>query len=52
MTQDKRVVRRRARQIRKAAKPKSTTKEYLQYGLVILIILGILFTALFLTDTI
>lgn len=45
-------VRSRARKIRKANKPTLTTKDYIQRILVILIILGILITALYLSDSI
>lgn len=45
-----RQVRRRARQIRKANKPKMRTKDYLQRALVVLIILAILGLALLLTQ--
>lgn len=45
----RRVVKARAKRIRKVSKPKLTTKDYIQRGLVILIIVGILATALILT---
>jgi hypothetical protein len=46
----KRVIRQRAKQIRKANKPKLSTKDYIQRTIVILIIVGILATALILTQ--
>lgn len=45
----RREIRRRARQIRKATKPKATFKDYLQITLVILVILAIVATAVVLT---
>ena len=45
----RRIVRERAKRIRKVTKPKLTTKDYIQRTLVILIIVGILATALILT---
>lgn len=50
-TQNKRLVKERARKIRKASRGKLTTKDYIQRAIVILIILGILATALILTST-
>ena len=48
MDRDRRAaVRQRARQIKKAQQPKLTTKDYIQRGLVVLIILTILAGALF-----
>ncbi len=46
----KRIVRQRARQIRKATKAKLTTQDYLQRAVVVLIIVGILALALVLTQ--
>lgn len=42
----RRIIRQRAKQIRKVSKPALTTKDYIQRGLVILIIAGILAAAL------
>ncbi len=47
--QSRRAVRRRARQIRRAGKPKATAKDYLQIAMVILVILVILVAAYVLT---
>lgn len=44
------LVKQRAKQIRKANKPKATTKDYLQIAMVILIIFVILGGALYLTQ--
>lgn len=45
----RRIVRQRAKRIHKISKPQPTTKDYLQRALVILIIVGILATALIVT---
>ena len=47
----KRVVRQRARRIKKATKAKATAKDYLQNALVILVIAVILAAALYLTQS-
>ncbi len=46
----RRIVRQRAKQIKKANKPKLTTKDIIQRTIVILIIVGILATALILAQ--
>lgn len=46
----KRIVRQRAKQIKKATKVELTTKDYIQRAIVILIIVGILATALILAS--
>lgn len=48
--ENRRHVRRRARRIRKANKTKYTRKDYMQFGIVILVILGILAAAFILTS--
>ncbi len=45
-----RIVRQRAKKIKQATKPNLTTRDYLQRALVILIILGILVTAVILSE--
>lgn len=51
-SKQKRAVRQRAQNIRKAQTGKLTTKDYLQRGLVVLIILVILATAMFIYQNI
>lgn len=46
----RRIIRQRAKQIKKASKPELTTKDYIQRTIVILIIVGILATALILAQ--
>ncbi|MEQ9263294.1 MAG: hypothetical protein RLP14_09050 [Owenweeksia sp.] len=48
--QTKKAIRKRARQIRKAGRPKATLKDYLQIALVILVILAIFIAAFVLTS--
>ncbi len=51
-TDRRQEIKQRARSIQKANRPKLTSKDYIERALVILVIVGILLAALFLTDTI